>query len=114
MNDRRDGKTAPQERQGRQPDDPFYAEAAKFKLVPFDDIRFIASEEWLIKKLVPRQGVVVLFGSPKAFKSFIAMDLGLHVALGWEWAGRPTMRGPVVYVAAENVREWDAQAQGGL
>jgi hypothetical protein len=31
------------------------------------------------------------------------MDLALHVAPGWDWAGRPTMQGPVVYIAAENV-----------
>ena len=85
----------------------------KFKLVPFEDIRFVASEEWLIKKLVPQQGVAVLFGLPKAFKSFVAMDLALHVALGWDWAGRATTQGDVVYIAAENARR-DTQAQGRL
>jgi hypothetical protein len=80
------------------------ARAAKFKLVPFEDIRFVASEEWLIKKLIPQQGVAVIYGSPGSFKSFVAMDLALHVALGWEWAGRATTQGDVVYVAAENVK----------
>ena len=79
------------------------SEVAKFKLVPFKDIRFVMSDEWLVKKLVPH-GVTVLYGSPRAFKSFIAMDLSLHVALGWEWAGRATTRGDVVYVAAENAK----------
>ena len=78
------------------------ARAAKFKLVPFDDIRFDASNEWLIKRLLPQQGVALLFGLPKSFKSFIALDLGLHVALGWDWAGRRTTPGEVVYIAAEN------------
>ena len=76
----------------------------KFKLVPFDDIRFDASNEWLIKRLLPQQGVAVLFGLPKSFKSFIALDLGLHVALGWDWAGRRTTPGEVVYIAAENAK----------
>ena len=70
------------------PATPFYDKSAKFKLVPFEDIRFIASEEWLIKKLIPQQGVAVVYGSPGSFKSFVAMDLALHVALGWDWAGR--------------------------
>ena len=74
----------------------------KFRLVPFDSIRFDASNEWLVKRLLPQQGVAVLFGQPKSFKSFIALDLGLHVALGWDWAGRRTTPGEVVYIAAEN------------
>ena len=72
--------------------------------MPFDSIRFVASDEWLIKKLVPRQGVAVIFGSPRSFKSFIAMDLALHVAIGWNWAGQATTQGDVVYIAAENVK----------
>jgi AAA domain len=76
----------------------------KFKLVPFEDIKFVAAEEWLVKKLLPQQGVAPIFGPSQTFKSFIIADLGLHVALGWEWAGRRTKQGPVVYIAAENAR----------
>ena len=75
---------------------------SKFKLVPFDSIRFDASNEWLIKKLLPQQGVAVLFGQPKSFKSFIALDLALYVACGWDWAGRRTKQGAAIYIAAEN------------
>jgi putative component of toxin-antitoxin plasmid stabilization module len=84
--------------------DPGLVGVPKFKLVPFKDIRFVMSDEWLVKKLVPRQGVAVLYGLPMAFKSFIAMSIGLHVALGWEWAGRATAQGDVVYIAAENAK----------
>jgi RecA/RadA recombinase len=80
------------------------AKVAKFRLVPFEDIRFVMSEEWLIKKLLPQQGVAVVYGSPGSFKSFVAMDLALHVALGWDWAGHATTQGDVVYIAAENVK----------
>jgi hypothetical protein len=83
-------------------DPPPPPKAGKFKLVPFEDIKFVATEEWRIKKLLPRQGVAPLFGASKGFKSFVAIDLGLHVALGWDWAGRRTVQGAVVYIAAEN------------
>ena len=76
--------------------------AAKFKLVPFEDIKFVASSEWLVKKLLPRQGVAPIFGPSQTFKSFIIADLSFHVALGWEWAGRKVEQGSVVYIAAEN------------
>ena len=76
--------------------------AAKFKLVPFEDIKFVAVQEWRVKKLLPRQGVAPIFGPSQTFKSFICIDLGLHIALGWNWAGRRTEQGPVVFIAAEN------------
>jgi hypothetical protein len=76
--------------------------AAKFKLVPFEDIKFVAALEWLVKKLFPRQGVAPIFGPSQTFKSFICVDLALHVALGWKWAGRKVEQGPAVYIAAEN------------
>jgi hypothetical protein len=75
---------------------------AKFKLVPFEDIRFDPVLEWLIKKMLPRQGLAVLFGLPRTFKSFIAINIALHVTLGWDWAGRQVAKGDAVYIAAEN------------
>ena len=76
--------------------------STKFKLVPFEEIRFVGRDEWTIKRLLPHQGLAVLFGSPGTFKSFLAMDLAFHVALGWDWAGRATTQGAAVYIAAEN------------
>jgi hypothetical protein len=34
-------------------------------------------------------------------KSVLAEDLGLHVAAGWPWHGRPVRRGAVLYIALE-------------
>lgn len=95
-----DGAKQASETQGLRRD----AKATKFKLVPFKDIRFVVPDEWLIKRLIPQQGVAVLYGLPMAFKSFIALDIAFHVALGWDWAGRATTQGDVVYIAAENAR----------
>ena len=43
-----------------------------FKLEPFDAIRFEPREEWLVKRVIPRQGVGVLYGRPGSLKSFVA------------------------------------------
>lgn len=49
-------------------------------------------------------GVVsVLYGPSNIGKSFAALDMGLHVALGWNWHGRGVERGEVVYIAGEGV-----------
>jgi len=73
----------------------------KFIIEPFADIRFETSEEWLVKRLIPRQGVVTVYGASQSFKSFIAVDISLHVALGWQWASRSVTQAPAVYIAAE-------------
>lgn len=56
---------------------------------------------WLIKKLLPANGLALIYGHPGSGKSFLALDFAFHVALGWPWNGRRTQRGLVVYVGAE-------------
>jgi hypothetical protein len=73
----------------------------KFILEPFEAIRFEASGEWLVKRIIPRQGVVTLYGASQSFKSFLAFDLAMHVALGRQWGGRLVTQASAIYVAAE-------------
>lgn len=56
---------------------------------------------WLVKHVVPLESIGVIFGASGTFKSFIALDMALHVAHGMKWAGRKTRKGPVVFIAAE-------------
>jgi hypothetical protein len=83
---------------------PAGAKSNKFKFESVADIvaNFNpASEEWLVKKLFPRVGVAVLYGQSMSFKSFIAIDIGGHISHGWNWSGRKTAQGTVIYIAAE-------------
>ncbi|WP_400769350.1 AAA family ATPase [Methylosinus sporium] len=73
----------------------------KFMLEPFETIRFESDGEWLVKRMLPRQGVGAFYGASQSFKSFVVSDLAWHVALGWEWAGRRVTQTPAVYIAAE-------------
>lgn len=59
---------------------------------------------WLVKGVVPADSIGVVFGGSGTFKSFIALDLALHVAHGLPWLGRRTTEGPVLYIAAEGGR----------
>jgi AAA domain len=73
----------------------------KFVLEPFNGILFDAKAEWLVKQILPRQGVVAIYGRFGSFKSFIAADIAFSVAYGKVWAGRRVTGAPVVYIAAE-------------
>lgn len=59
------------------------------------------SIRWLIKHVVPAESIGMMFGGSGTFKSFISLDLALHVAHGLPWLGRRTKQGSVIYIAAE-------------
>jgi AAA domain len=80
---------------------PLAPKKPKFQLTPFNDIKFEMTEEWLIKKLLPRKGVAAIYGASGSVKTFILLDLLLHVALGWPWARRRVVQAPTIYIAAE-------------
>jgi hypothetical protein len=73
----------------------------RFELLPFDEIEISTQSDYLIKGVLPRFGLGIIWGQPKCGKSFWLSDALLHVALGWEYRGRRVTQGPVVYCAFE-------------
>ena len=73
----------------------------KFYLVPFDEIQLGTEPQYLVKGLIPRVGLTVIWGPPKSGKSFWIFDVAMHVALGREYRGRRIQQGAVVYCAFE-------------
>jgi hypothetical protein len=59
--------------------------------------------EALIEGLLFRSSLALLYGKPKSFKSFLALDWALSIAGGRDWGDRATAQGPVIYVAAEGL-----------
>jgi AAA domain len=59
--------------------------------------------EALIEGLLLKASLALLYGKPKSYKSFLALDFGLSVAGGRDWGDRTTAQGPVLYVAAEGL-----------
>jgi hypothetical protein len=58
----------------------------------------------LIKGLLDQGAMSVLYGESNVGKTFVALDMAVHVALGRPWAGMKTTKMPVLYVAAEGGR----------
>jgi AAA domain len=73
----------------------------RFKLTHFDDVTLPTSSSFLVKNLIPRTGITVVWGRPKCGKSFWTFDLAMRVALGGPYRGQKTHQGPVVYLALE-------------
>jgi hypothetical protein len=83
----------------------------RFKLVPFDKISVGSERVYLVKGIIPRLGLVVIWGPPKCGKSFWSYDLAMHIALGWEYRGRRVQQGTVVYLALEGGKGFEARIE---
>ena len=57
--------------------------------------------EWIVRGLLPRAELAVVYGQPGSSKSFFALDLCAAITRGIEWRAKRTQRGRVVYVCAE-------------
>lgn len=76
----------------------------KYQLLSVEDLEQIEPLEWLIDGILPAHGFAGLYGPSGGLKSFVAIDIALHIATGREWQGRAVRAGPVVYVAGEGKR----------
>ena len=71
--------------------------ASRLHLLPFNDIRLTTRRRDLVKGLIPRTGLTLIYGPPKSGKSFLAFDLAAHVALGRAYRDRRVDQGAAVY-----------------
>lgn len=84
--------------------EPDFREPHKpYTLLNMADVFAIPEPPWLVEGVIPGSGVSVIFGQPNAGKTFIALDMALHVAHGVPWFGRRVQQRPVVYVGLEGV-----------
>ena len=77
------------------------AKTLRFQLRPFEAITLSTAPNYLVKGIIPRVGLVVVWGPPKCGKSFWIFDLVMHIALGWKYRKRRVQQGTVVYFALE-------------
>jgi hypothetical protein len=75
--------------------------ARPLTLIPFDQIGVSADPEYIIEGLIPAEGLTIIWGPPKSFKSFWAQDMAMHIALGWDYRDHKVRQGSVVYCAFE-------------
>jgi putative DNA primase/helicase len=56
--------------------------------------------EWLIKSFIDSGALLDIFGPPAIMKSFLALDMGLHVATARDWHGFHVKQGGAVFFIA--------------
>lgn len=63
----------------------------------------VAPPDRLVRRLLGEASLAMMFGEPGCGKTFLATDMGLHIALGQPWFGRPVSQGAVLYIAGEGL-----------
>lgn len=82
---------------------PATEKLSRFPIFAAADFSGNAPLSYLIKGVLPKAELAVLYGESTAGKTFVAMDIGFAIARGAEWRGRRVKQGRVVYIAAEGV-----------
>ena len=59
------------------------------------------AHDWLVKNLLERKQLGVIYGESQSYKSLLAIELACTVALAMEWRGRVTKHGAVLYIVGE-------------
>jgi hypothetical protein len=76
---------------------------SRFKFAQFREILLGTAPAYVVDKMIPRLGVVVVWGAPKCGKTFWVFDLEMHIAAGWSYRGRRVEQGAVLHIACEGV-----------
>ena len=85
---------------------PIHGEASATKPLRFKAVRARAlgpptGEDWLIKGLLPKEGVGTFFGSSGSSSRSALSTSRCTSAIGERWAGRMVIQADAVYVASE-------------
>jgi hypothetical protein len=67
----------------------------------FDELAPVLESSYLIKGVLDRGAMSVVYGPSNSGKTFFALDLAYHVAVSELWRDRRVINGTVLYLAAE-------------
>lgn len=75
--------------------------APRFVFEPVHTFSSTQALPWIVKGVLPKASLGVVYGASGSGKSFVVLDMGMAVARGAEWRGRKVRQGRVAYIAAE-------------
>lgn len=65
------------------------------------DLDDIETTSWLIDDWIPKESLVCTYAPSASLKSFLVIDLALHICTGKAWNGHNVEQGTVLYIAGE-------------
>ncbi|MEP1592891.1 helicase RepA family protein [Sulfitobacter sp.] len=77
------------------------ASEIKKRLVSLSAIEAVLTSNYMVKGWLDRNCLSMLYGPSNAGKTFVALDIAMHIAAGKTWRGLRVNGGPVLYIAAE-------------
>jgi hypothetical protein len=87
----------------------------RFKFVHYTDLHLDLTEQpYLVDELIPRRGLVTIWGKPKCYKSFLTFDMMWHVVKGLTWHDRAVRQGVVAFCAFEGNHGYGARVEALL
>ncbi len=75
----------------------------QIEMLDLDQIEELEPPTYVIDNLIPEFGFTLVYGAPRAFKSFLALDWLLCMAYGEPWCGKEVLPKTVLYIAGEGV-----------
>lgn len=75
----------------------------RFEPISLSNFRNRPPQTWIIKNVLPRAELAVIFGESGSGKSFLALDMMMTISKGEDWWGKKTKKGNVVYICAEGI-----------
>jgi hypothetical protein len=74
----------------------------RFKMLTGADLYNLPPMRWMLRGVLPTEGLAALYGASGSGKSFLTLDLGCAIASGeGKWFGRRITQVPVTYVCLE-------------
>jgi RecA/RadA recombinase len=98
MGAKRAAKNPAAQKAAEPPKDP-----ARFKVIAATEFAKGKPLEWIVKGVLPRAGLAVIYGESGSGKSFWALDLVACIQQGVSWRGHKTRKGRGIMVVAEGV-----------
>jgi len=75
----------------------------RFELLSIDQFKKRPPIRWVVKNLLPAQGLAIMYGQSGTGKTFLLLDLLLAIACSDEWFGHPVAKTSVCYVCLEGI-----------
>lgn len=72
-----------------------------FTLLSLDEISGLTQVDWIIKGILPSNGLASVFGPSGCGKTFLVLDMAMSIASQSDWFGFKVKNVPVVYMGLE-------------